>query len=73
MADLILIVVIASSIWVYFDAKGIGARKGLVSGLADLGPGGWFAATLLLWIIAFPIYLAKRDQIRAAAQKAGTQ
>ena len=60
--------VLLSALWVYADAKRIGARKGLVPGLGDVGPGGWFLATLFLWIVAFPLYLSKRGQIRAAAQ-----
>jgi len=64
---LMLIIVVASSIWVYFDAKSIGVRKGIVSGFLDLGPGGWCGATLLLWLVCFPLYLAKRSSLKAAA------
>ena len=60
-------IVIASAIWVYFDAKSIGVRKNLVSGFWNLGPGGWSVATLLLWIIGFPCYLIKRGTLKAAA------
>lgn len=63
MNQLILLLVVGSSIWVYADAKSIGARKGLTTGFFDLGPGGWCAACLLLWIVAFPVYLGKRKQI----------
>jgi hypothetical protein len=57
-------IVIATSFWVYFDAKKLGVRKGQVKGLADLGPAGWFWATLLLWIIAFPLYLITRPKLK---------
>jgi hypothetical protein len=60
-------IVIASAIWVYFDAKNIGVRKNLVSGFWDLGPGGWSAVTLLLWIVGFPCYFIKRGSLKAAA------
>lgn len=65
MEDLIIIVVVAvTSIWVLIDAKTIGVRKGQIKGLANLGPWGWFFACLLLWIISFPYYLAKRGELK---------
>ena len=66
--EYLYLVVIGTSIWVYFDAKSIGVRKGLVSGIADLGPGMWFIACLFLWIVSFPIYLAKRSEFKRLAQ-----
>lgn len=63
---LIGIVVVGTSIWVFFDARAIGVKKGQVSGLADMGPTGWFIVTLLLWIIGFPLYLANRGRFKAA-------
>jgi len=65
----IAFVVIGTSLWVYFDARAIGVKKGQVTGLADLGPGGWLVASLLLWIIAFPLYLANRGKFKAANRK----
>ena len=62
--NLIWIIVIGTSIWVWMDAKSIGEKKGHVQGLADLGPTGWLYACQLLWIVAFPIYLAKRDEFK---------
>ncbi len=70
LTGLIWLIVLASSVWVYFDAKRIGARKGLLPGFGDMNPGGWFAVCLFLWIIGFPLYLLKRGEIRAAAQRA---
>jgi hypothetical protein len=49
------LLVIGTSFWVFFDAKTIGIKKGQVKGVADMGPGGWFLACLLLWIISFPL------------------
>ncbi len=64
---LVLLIVVGTSIWVLADASSIGARKGLIPGSAfDMGPGGWFVSCLLLWIVAFPLYLANRDKIAAA-------
>jgi len=62
------LIVIVSSIWVYFDAKSIGARKDLVPGFFNLGPVGWALCSLLIWIIAFPAYLIKRSDIKNAAE-----
>ena len=58
---------LATSIWVFIDARKIGVRKGLVTGLANLSPVGWLVASLLIWIVAFPLYLAKRETFRARA------
>lgn len=61
------VLVLGCAIWVYVDAHNIGARKGLIKGFCNMGPAGWALSTLLLWIIGFPLYLAKRDDIRRAA------
>lgn len=60
---------IACGIGVYIDAKAIGARKGLIPGFTDLGPVGWAISTVLLWIIAFPLYLSQRSRIKEAAAR----
>ncbi len=64
MEGILLIVIIATSIWVLVDAKTIGVKKGQLKGLADLGPWGWFFVCLLLWIVGFPFYLAKRSELK---------
>ena len=69
---MIAIVVVGTSVWVFVDAQQIGARKGLVRGLANLSPGEWLVACLLLWIVAFPLYLATRGEIRAASSVGDT-
>ncbi|MGC9184898.1 MAG: hypothetical protein ACP5GC_05555 [Thiomonas sp.] len=58
------IVVIVSSLWVLADAKALGVRKGLVRGLGNLGPVGWFLACLLLWFPSFFIYLLLRPKFK---------
>jgi hypothetical protein len=63
----IWLVIIGTSIWVAIDASNIGARRGLIRGLGNMGPAGWFFCCLLLWIIGFPVYLAKRSEIKVAA------
>ena len=65
--ELLVVIWLATSAWVLFDAYAIGARRGLLPGLVDMGPAGWGLACLLLWVIAFPLYLASRARIKAAA------
>ncbi len=64
MAIFIWIIVIATSLWVLVDAKTIGVRKGQITGFLNMGPWGWFFVSLLLWIIGFPMYLAKRGEYK---------
>lgn len=64
MSEIFILIVIGTSIWVLFDAKSIGIQKGQIKGVLDMGPFGWFFCCLLLWIVAFPIYLAKRSEYK---------
>lgn len=66
MQSLTWAVVILSSFWVLMDAKAIGVRKGLVRGLGNLSPAGWFLACLLLWFPAFFLYLFMRPKFKHA-------
>lgn len=59
-----ILFIVGSSIWVYFDAKNIGVKKGQLKGLLDMGPVGWFFVTLLLWIVGFPAWLATRGKYK---------
>jgi len=61
---IILLVILCTSIWVLVDAKTIAVKKGQMKGMADMGPWGWFFACLLIWIIGFPFYLAKRGELK---------
>jgi hypothetical protein len=72
----ILLIVIGTSTWVYFDAKSIGVKKSgekapvkTGSVQADMGPVGWAICCLLLWIIAFPLYLFKRPGLKKRFQQ----
>ena len=71
MDTIILLVILGTSIWVFFDARTIGVKKGLVTGLGNMGPWGWFFVTLLLWIIGFPAYLAMRGKYKKINQQPG--
>lgn len=64
MDAVILIAVVATSIWVAVDASTIGVKKGQLKGLGNMGPVGWFFVCLLLWIVGFPFYLAKRPELK---------
>ena len=64
MGSIVLLIVIGTSIWVLFDAKSIGVKKGQIKGIANMGPWGWFLSCLGLWIIGFPLYLAKREEYK---------
>lgn len=62
------LIVLGSSIWVLIDAKSIGVRKGVITGLGNMGPWAWFFGCLLLWIVGFPLYLIKRGDFKRALQ-----
>lgn len=59
---------LVSAIWVYIDARSIGARKGLVGGIADNSPLVWAVGTVLMWIVVVPVYVANRSRIQHAAE-----
>ena len=60
--------VLATAVWVGFDAKNLGVKKGsLGGGMLDMSPLMWFIATLLLWIVGFPAYLATRSKYKVLA------
>lgn len=65
---MMLLIVVGTSIWVLTDAIKIKAQPGLLTGVFDMGPGAWFLSCLLLWIVAFPCYLAKRNDIIEAVR-----
>jgi hypothetical protein len=62
-------VVVASAIWVYWDATAnkIGKIPG-AGGMFNLSAGAWSVVTMFLWIVAFPAYLIKRGSLLARAK-----
>lgn len=66
MAGLILMMVIATSIWVAVDASSLGAPRDRNLGVAGSSPVAWGLACIVMWIVFFPLYLTKRPKIRAA-------
>lgn len=59
------IIVLSSSFWVLIDARNIQINK---NNSKDMGPQGWFAYCLVLWIIGFPAYLLTR-KVRMKARE----
>ena len=66
MGSLLFLVIIGTSICVYADARALGAKRGRLKGLLDMGPAGWFWVTLLFWIIGFPAWLVTRGKYKQA-------
>lgn len=62
------LVVLASAIWMAVDSSQLGYDKRDIRGIAAMGPAGWFFCGLLLWIVAFPLYLVKRGELKAAGE-----
>lgn len=64
------IVVILSSVWVYYDATQncIGKIQG-AKGMFNMSAGSWCVVTLFLWIIGFPAYLLKRKSLIEQAKE----
>jgi hypothetical protein len=62
----VVLAMFASAVWVLFDARSIGVRKGLVPGIGNMGPTSWFVVVFMLWIVSFPAYLYYRAKFIAA-------
>jgi|GEM_PF-1166803 len=60
---------IASAIWVYDDCKKAGVRKGMTTGVFDMGPLGWSLCVAALWLPVFIIYMAKRKTLALIAKE----
>lgn len=65
------VIVLVSSLWVFADARAIGVKRGQVKGLANMNPSSWFLGVLLLWPLAFPLYLSKRAEFKRVNGKTG--
>ncbi|MCX4240319.1 SHOCT domain-containing protein [Paraliomyxa miuraensis] len=63
------LIVLVSAIWMAVDSSNLGYDKRDLKGLAAIGPMGWFFCGLLLWIIAFPLYLIKRPELKEAGER----
>ena len=67
---LIPLIVVASAIWVYWDATSncIGKIED-DRGLFNMSAGAWAIVALLLWIVGLPAYLVKRGDLIERAKK----
>lgn len=67
--DLIALILIGSSTWVYWDASGKGiGKQPSKKHFFNLSAGGWGASVLLVWVIALPAYLLKREGLITEAE-----
>ena len=61
-----LLVVVATDLWVYADAKAhheAGTPVVFSTGFLEVEtPAAWFVGCLLLWVVFLPIYLTARKQ-----------
>ena len=69
---LIAAVVVSTSFWVWTDARSLGLAKSrkpskAVQPHAELDPAGWFLFCLMVWVVAFPMYLVKRRSLTERA------
>jgi len=64
----VLVFIVATSVWVYSDAKAHWERGTPVVFSTDSfrvdTPDAWFLGCVLLWILFFPLYVTRRDQQR---------
>ena len=56
----LIIIILLTSFWVYFDAKSLQKYKGSDRGVGNTSPGMWFVGSLLLWILFYPLYLVQK-------------
>ncbi|MBI3755762.1 MAG: hypothetical protein HY265_06350 [Deltaproteobacteria bacterium] len=74
MDSFLLLLILGTALWVLFDAQTIGVKKGQIQGFGNVGgPWSWFFMTILLWIVIFPLYLAKRGEFKRVNNKAGVE
>ncbi len=64
---LVLLLVVATDLWVYADAKAQrerGTPVVLSAGSLNVDtPVAWFVGCLLLWIVFFPLYITRRGKV----------
>jgi hypothetical protein len=67
MGAKMLFIVLATSLWVYYDARLIRARTRMVQGIFNPEPSSWMFFCLIFWGVGFIIYLIHRKKVKAAA------
>jgi hypothetical protein len=61
------LVVLASSLWVFRDARSLGITRRPGPGFLNMSPFSWFVSCLLLFAVAFPAYLFTRRRYKREA------
>jgi hypothetical protein len=69
--DILLLIVLATSIWAALDAQALIAKGADRNSLGG-GPAAIFVGCLLLWIVVFPYYLVKRSKINGGSAGSST-
>jgi hypothetical protein len=73
VAQVIWLIALGGCVWVYFDARELGVRKGgLGGGGLDMSVRSWVICCAVIPLIAFPAYLMARSRYRGLADTAGT-
>jgi hypothetical protein len=66
MSSIIWLVVVGAAVWVGFDARSLGVRRGrLGGGVIDMSVFSWVVCCIFLFLIAFPCYLVARSKYQA--------
>lgn len=73
MLQILPYVIILSSIWACIDERAISRRKRLPKGVGGNGPFTWAMGWILLWIVAFPLYLVRRGEALAGPDGGGPE
>lgn len=60
----LIFIIVSTSIWVFVDARALGANKLMRNGGSNLSPQAWALFCLLFWIVGFPMYLLKRAEYK---------
>ena len=62
-----LLFILVSSVWVYFDARLMRSRSRQVRGIFNPEPASWMLFCLIFWGAGFLLYLIHRKKIKDAA------
>lgn len=65
---LMQLTVLGTSLWMGFEARSFHYDKRDVKGLGAIDWWAWLVCGLVLWIVAFPLYLVKRGTLKRAGQ-----
>jgi hypothetical protein len=61
---LIPLCMMASCVWVYFDAQAIGGAQAHMPGVFGTTPAMWAISCFLLWAWFFPTYVLQRNELK---------